>query len=121
MTLPGYEPYPTTAPPRRGIGIAALVLGILAIPTLPLCLLGLVVALVGLVVGVVALVKHNGRWLAACGMALSVVALVLGGLAVSWFLSQARECADTTKYPDTQSRERCVERRFPFIDTSPET
>jgi hypothetical protein len=119
MTLPGYEPYPTTTPPPRGIGVAALVLGILAIPTLPLCLLGLVVALAGLVVGMVALVKGNGRGFAVCGVALSVVALVLGGLAVSWFLSEARECADTTKYPDTQARERCVERKFPFIEPSP--
>jgi hypothetical protein len=119
MTLPGYEPYPTAAPPRRGIGITALVLGILAIATLPLCLLGLVVGLAGLAVGLVALVKGNGRGLAACGMALSVLALVLGGLAVSWFLSQARECADTAKYPDSRSREQCVERKFPFIDPSP--
>jgi hypothetical protein len=116
MTLPGYEPYPTAAPPR-GIGVAALMLGILAIPTLPLCLLGMVVAPVGLVVGVIALAKGNGRAFAAVGVALSVLALVLGTATVTWLLSTAHECADTAKYPDDPAREQCIERKFPFIDS----
>jgi membrane protein implicated in regulation of membrane protease activity len=118
MTLPGYGPYPA-APARRGIGISALVLGILAVPALVLCGIGLVVALAGLFVGVIALVKGNGRGFAAGGMMLSVLVLAVGAVAVAWFVSQARECADTAKYPDAQSREECIERKFPFVDSSP--
>jgi hypothetical protein len=120
MTLPGYEPYPIAAPARRGIGISALVLGILAIPGLLLCGMGLVIAAVGLVVGVIALVKGNGRGFAAGGMVLSVVALAVGAAGVAWFLSQARECADPDRYPDAQAREQCIERKFPFADPTPQ-
>jgi hypothetical protein len=118
MTLPGYEPYRIAAPPSRGIGITALVLGILSLPTLLLCGLGAVVGLAGLVVGVIALIRRNGRGLAIAGMAMSAASVVLGAIAVSWFLSQAAECGDTLKYPDTPARERCIEHKFPFAERS---
>ncbi|HEU5156698.1 MAG TPA: hypothetical protein VFU43_06840 [Streptosporangiaceae bacterium] len=115
MTLPGYRPYPALAAPRRGLGVTALVLGILAVPMLVLCGMGLVVALAGLVVGGIALNRRNGRALAITGITISALTLVLGGLGASWFLAQARECADPAKYPDANARERCVQDRFPFI------
>jgi hypothetical protein len=114
MTLPGYKAYPR-ARPRRGIGVTALVLGILAAATLPLCGMGLVVALGGLVVGGIALARKNGRALAVTGITISALTLVGGGVGASWFLAQARECADTAKYPDADAREQCVQDRFPFV------
>ncbi len=116
MTLPGYRPYSSAAPPRRGIGITALVLGVLAVPMLVLCGMGLVVALAGLVVGGIAVARKNGRAFAITGITISALTLVIGGVGASWFLAQARECADTAKYPDADSRERCVQHRFPFVN-----
>jgi hypothetical protein len=118
MTLPGYKPYPSAAPPRRGMGVTALVLGILAVPTLLLCGIGLVVALAGLVVGGIAVSRRNGKGLAITGITISALTLIIGGLGASWFLTQARECADTKKYPDADARERCVQHRFPFVNAS---
>jgi hypothetical protein len=118
MTLRGYRPYPTATAPRRGLGVTALVLGILAVPTLVLCGMGLVVALAGLVVGGIAVTRKNGRTYAVTGITISALTLVLGGVGASWFLAQARECADTAKYPDADARERCVDHRFPFINAT---
>jgi hypothetical protein len=118
MTLRGYRPYPTTTAPRRGLGVTALVLGILAVPTLVLCGMGLVVALAGLVVGGIAVTRKNGRAYAITGITISALTLVLGGAGASWFLAQARECADTAKYPDADTREQCVQHRFPFINAT---
>jgi hypothetical protein len=100
------------------MGIAALMLGVLALPTLLLCGMGLVVALAGLLVGGVAFARKNGRAFAVTGITLSALTLVAGGLGVSWFLAQARQCANTAKYPDAEARERCVQDRFPFINVS---
>ena len=118
MTLRGYRPYPSAASPRRGIGVSALVLGILAVPTLVLCGMGLVVALAGLVVGGIAVSRRNGRRLAITGITISALTLIGGGVGASWFLTQARECADAVKYPDADARERCVQHRFPFINAT---
>ncbi|HZB33448.1 MAG TPA: hypothetical protein VE465_25040 [Streptosporangiaceae bacterium] len=118
MTLRAYRPYLTAPPPRRGLGVTALVIGILAVPTLALCGMGLVVALAGLVVGGIAVARRNGRKYAISGIIISALTLILGGVGASWFLAQARECADTAKYPNADARERCVEDRFPFISTT---
>jgi hypothetical protein len=115
MTLPGYKPYTSAAPPRRGMGITALVLGILAVPTLVLCGMGLVLALAGLVVGGLAVSRKNGRAFAIAGITISALTIVIGGIGASWFLAHARECANTAKYPDADSREHCVQHRFQFI------
>jgi hypothetical protein len=116
MTLRGYRPYPTARAPRRRLGVTALVLGILAGPTLVLCGMGLVVALAGLVVGGIAVTRKNGRAYAITGITISALTLVLGGVGASWFLVQARECADAAKYPDADAREQCVQHRFPFVN-----
>jgi uncharacterized membrane protein YqjE len=118
MTLRGYRPYPTATAPRRGLGVTALVLGILAVPTLLLCGMGLVVALAGLMVGGIAVTRRNGRAYAITGITISALTLVLGGVGASWFLAQARECANSTKYPDADAREQCVQHRFPFISAT---
>lgn len=115
MSLRGYKPYPPALRRRRGIGVTALVLGILAVPMLVLCGIGLVVALAGLVVGGIAVSRRNGRALAITGITISSLALIGGGVGASWFLTQARECANATKYPDADARELCVQKRFPFI------
>jgi hypothetical protein len=118
MTLRGYRPYPTATAPRRGLGVTALVLGILAVPTLVLCGMGLVVALAGLVVGGIAVNRKNGRSYAITGIIISSLTLVLGGVGASWFLTQAHECADIAKYPNANAREQCVQHRFPFINAT---
>src|SRR5687767_6068788 len=68
-------------PPRRGLAIASLVLGILGLPTLGLVGVG---ALAGIVLGIVALVKasrapgeYGGRGLAVAGIALSTISIVV--------------------------------------------
>jgi hypothetical protein len=93
-------------------------LGIFAVPMLALCGLGLVVALAGLVVGGIAVTRKNGRTYAITGITISALTLVLGGVGASWFLAQARECANATKYPNADARERCVDHRFPFINAT---
>jgi hypothetical protein len=80
-----------------------------------LCGMGLVVALAGLVVGGIAVTRRNGRAFAITGITISALTLVIGGIGASWFLAQARECADAAKYPDADSREQCVQHRFPFV------
>jgi hypothetical protein len=115
MVLRSYQAYPRVRP-RRGIGVAALMLGILAVPMLLLCGMGLVVALAGIVVGGIAFACKNGRGFAVTGITISALTLVIGGVGVTWFLAQARECANTAKYPDPDARERCVQQRFPFVN-----
>ncbi|WP_433244132.1 DUF4190 domain-containing protein [Actinomadura nitritigenes] len=117
MTLPGYQTYSPPAPPRRsGLARASLVLGIVGLPGLALCLLGLIPALVGLVLGTVALVRgRSERWPAVAGIVCSGIAVVVGALALSWLLSKAAMCGDTSRYPDEAARQGCVEHEFPFV------
>src|SRR6185295_14038416 len=68
-------------PPRRGLAIASLVLGILGLPTIGLLGVG---AMVGIILGVIALVKasrapaeYGGRGMAVAGIALAVVSILL--------------------------------------------
>ncbi|WP_158726358.1 DUF4190 domain-containing protein [Tomitella fengzijianii] len=85
---PGYGPYgypgqPPTRPPRNGIGIAALVVGIIAllfgiIPFIGLG--GIVLGVIGVVLGIVALSKvRSGD---ADNKGVSIAGLVLSGLAI---------------------------------------
>jgi uncharacterized BrkB/YihY/UPF0761 family membrane protein len=113
-----YQPagYP---PQRRGLGIAALVLGIVAIITLLLCGFGAVVAVVGIIIGIIAVVRNNGRGLAVTGLALSTVTLVAAiGVGV-WFFSRVSPCADKTRYPTKADRDHCLEGRVPFFKVTP--
>jgi hypothetical protein len=107
---PGYPPQQ-----RRGLGIAALVLGLAAIMTLPLCGLGAVVAVVGIIIGIIAVVRNNGRGLAVTGVALSVVTLVVAVGAGIWFFTRVAPCTDQTRYPTKADRDHCLENRVPFF------
>jgi hypothetical protein len=96
------------------------VLGIVGLPGLALCLLGLIPALVGLVLGTVALVRgRSERWPAVAGIVCSGIAVVVGALALSWLLSKAAMCGDTSRYPDDAARQGCVEHEFPFVRDTP--
>jgi hypothetical protein len=96
------------------------VLGIVGLPGLALCLLGLIPAVVGLVLGTVALVRgRSERWPAVAGIVCSGIAVVVGALALAWLLSKAATCGDTSRYPDDASRQACVEHEFPFVRETP--
>jgi ABC-type nickel/cobalt efflux system permease component RcnA len=108
---------PVEHPPRerRGLGIAALVLGIVAIITLVLCGLGAVVAVAGIVVGIIALVRGNGRGMAVAGLALSVITLAVAIGAGVWFFSRVSPCTDRARYPTKADRDHCLQKRVPFF------
>lgn len=110
-----YEPlgYPPQRP--RGLGVAALVLGIVAIITLVLCGLGALVALAGIVIGIIAIARDSGRGMAVTGLALSVVALAIAIGAAVWFFTRVSPCADHTKYPTKAARDHCLQDRVPFF------
>ncbi|MBO2456117.1 DUF4190 domain-containing protein [Actinomadura violacea] len=121
MTLPGYQTYSPPAPPRRsGLARASLVLGIVGLLGLALCLLGLIPAIVGLVLGTIALVRgQSERWPAVAGVVCCAIAVVVGVVALVWLLSKAAMCGDTSRYPNDEARQGCVEQEFPFVrDTS---
>lgn len=119
MTVPGYQRHHTPVrEPHSGMATASLALGLIGLPALLLCGLGMVLALVGLVLGVVAASRHTGRSMAVAGIVSCLVTLVVGAAGVFWLLSQAAECADPNRYPTDVDRQRCVEREFPFARTS---
>ncbi len=79
---PGMQPPPPTGP-KKGLAIAALVLGIVAIlgAWIPFAgLFSVVLGIAGLVLGIVALVKANRGQ--AGGRAMAIVGAVLGGLSI---------------------------------------
>jgi hypothetical protein len=117
MTLPGYQTYSPPAPPRRsGLARASLVLGIVGLLGLSLCLLGMIPALVGLVLGTVSLVRgQSERWPAVAGTICCGIAVVVGALALFWLLNKAALCGDTSRYPNDEARQGCVEHEFPFV------
>jgi hypothetical protein len=114
-----YQPAGYPPRQRRGLGIAALVLGIAAIITLLLCGLGAVIAVAGVIVGIVALARGSGRGPAVTGLALSVVTLVAAIGAGIWFVSRISPCTDHRRYPAKADRDRCLERRVPFFRATP--
>jgi hypothetical protein len=117
-----YQPAGYPPQQRRGLGVTALVLGIVAIITLLLCGFGAVVAVVGIIIGIIAVVRNNGRGLAVTGLALSTVTLVAAiGVGV-WFFTRVSPCADKTRYPTKADRDHCLEGRVPFFKatTTPE-
>ncbi|GAA0359639.1 DUF4190 domain-containing protein [Actinoallomurus spadix] len=114
-----YPPIRETPPQRRGLGIAALVLGIAGLLTLLLCGIGVILAIIGLVIGIIAVVRRNGRGMAVAGLVLSVITLVIAiGFAV-WFYGRIQPCADRARYPTKADRDRCLEERVPFLKPSP--
>jgi hypothetical protein len=68
----GYTPWPQ-APRNDGMAIAALSCGIVSIPLVLFCFLGLIVGIVGLVLGLISLsrIRNSGGTLAGRGMALA--------------------------------------------------
>lgn len=105
---PGYPGYPGYGPPLqelpKGLAIAALVLGILALVTFWTAVGGIVLGIVGVILGGVAIRKAGrgqagGRGMAIAGLVLSVLGL-LGGIlfavlyafAVSMFGQAIQEC-----------------------------
>lgn len=120
MTLPGYETYAPPSPPRRsGLARASQVLGIAGLVGLVLCLAGMIPALVGLVLGAVSLARRDpDRRPAVVGVICSALALVIGAGLLVWLLGKAAQCGDEARYPDEPSRQRCVEREFPFAKAS---
>ncbi|WP_119726625.1 DUF4190 domain-containing protein [Thermomonospora amylolytica] len=118
MTVPGYQRHHAPVREQRsGMATASLVLGLIGLPALLLCGLGMVLALVGLVLGFVAASRRTGRGTAAAGIVSCLVTLVVGAAGLFWLLSQAAECADPDRYPTDADRERCIEREFPFART----
>jgi hypothetical protein len=114
-----YQPAGYPPPQSRGLGVAALVLGIAAIITLLLCGLGAVVAVAGLVVGVIAAVQNNGRGLAVTGITLSTVTLVVAVGAGIWFFGRVSPCTDQVRYPTKADRDHCLQNRVPFFKATP--
>ena len=110
-----YQPAEYPPPRRRGLGIAALVLGIVAIVTLLLCGVGAVVAVAGVIIGIIAVARGNARGMAATGLALSVVTLMAAIGAGIWFFGRVSPCTDQKRYPTKAARDHCLERRVPFF------
>ncbi len=110
-----YQPAGYPLAQRRGLGVAALVLGIAAIITLVLCGLGVVVAIAGLVVGIVAAVQDNGRRMAVTGITLSALTLVIAVTVGIWFLGRVSPCANQVRYPTRYDRDQCLQKRVPFF------
>jgi hypothetical protein len=110
-----YQPAGYPPQQRRGLGITALVLGIVAIITLLLCGLGAVVAVVGIIIGIIAVVQNNGRGMAVTGIVLSALTLVAAISAGVWFFSRVSPCTDQTKYPTKADRDHCLQSRVPFF------
>jgi hypothetical protein len=128
---------PPPKPRGRGLAATSLALGLLSLPTLLVCGLGLLLALAGLVVGITALVRARARASAAWapqdawpppatgpgapgrrGVITMAVIGILASLATlgltAWLVIKVAECGNPVRYPDAPSRERCVEREFPF-------
>jgi hypothetical protein len=114
-----YQPVREVPQRRRGLGIAALVLGIAGLLTLWLCGLGTLPALAGIVVGVIAVVQRNGRGMAVAGLILSSVTLALAIAFAVWFYGRIAPCSDHARYPTKQARDECLQKRVPFFKATP--
>lgn len=110
-----YQPAGYPPQQRRGLGVTALVLGIVAIITLLLCGLGAVVAVVGIIIGIIAVAQNNGRGMAVTGITLSALTLVAAIGAGIWFFTRVSPCTDQTRYPTKADRDHCLQSRVPFF------
>jgi hypothetical protein len=89
------------------------VLGIVSLPLLVVCGVGLLTAIVGLVLGVLALVRGGGKGRAIAGIVLSVLALLIAAAVWAWFANtDAGDCFDNRRYPTQDAKQRCLEREF---------
>jgi ABC-type nickel/cobalt efflux system permease component RcnA len=113
-----YQPVGYPPRQRRGLAVAALVLGIVAILTLPLCGLGAIVGVAGIIVGIVAITRHTGRGMAVTGVVLSAISLIIAIGLAAWFFTRVAPCADKARYPTRVDRDHCLQRRVPFFKPS---
>jgi hypothetical protein len=118
MTIPGYQSYTPTPQRSSGMAVASLVLGLVGLPALLLCGAGMLLGIAGLALGLIALSRGQRTRAAIGGVCASLLTLIVGSVAIVWLLNQAAECADRTKYPDDSARQQCIEREFPFADSS---
>jgi|SRR5580692_561716 hypothetical protein len=68
---------PVAVAPSNGMAVAALILGIIALVTFWIPILGWISPIVGLILGLVAMQRPYGRGMAIAGIACSAVALVI--------------------------------------------
>jgi hypothetical protein len=118
-TMPGYRSRTAAPPRRRGLGLAALVLGLIALPLAFLCGIGLLPGLAGLAIGIIAVMRDQGRTQAIIGIVTSALALLIAGGVAFWLISKAAKCGDRAHYPDDTARRACIEREFPMVDRNP--
>lgn len=119
MVVMAYQPVSYPPRGRRGLAVAALVLGIVAILTLPLCGLGTLVAIAGIIVGVIALSRQGGRGMAVTGIVLSAISLIVAIVGAALLFSRVAPCGDHARYPTKQDRDRCLQQRVPFFTATP--
>lgn len=104
-------PPPAYGPPRKGMAIASLVLGIVGIPTIGCLGAG---AIAGIVLGVLALIKagrspaeYGGKGMAIAGIVLSGLAIPCGGIvaaiAIPSFLRARVSANEAVAIGDTHS------------------
>ena len=105
----GYAPAPGTpgAPVKKGLAIAALVVGIAAILIFLVPVLGIIVALAGIVLGIIALAKKQPKGFALTGLILSAVATlgsILATILLAGFFFVAANQSATVTPTDSPSQ-----------------
>ncbi|MCI0486994.1 MAG: signal peptidase I [Blastocatellia bacterium] len=100
---------------RKGLALASLVLGIIAIPTIGLLLVG---AIVGTILGMIAHkratgdpARYGGKALAIGGIAANVFALLMSGItyfAVLYFIVQPVKVEGTAMWPTLKAGDRIL-------------
>lgn len=84
-THPPQPPYPTQPPPpqKKGMAIASMVLGIVAVVLAFIPILGIVAFLLGaiaIILGIVALIKKRGKGQAITGLITGIVSFIIAGI-----------------------------------------
>jgi hypothetical protein len=126
--MPDQPPYPwvsedpaddSTSPPRRsGSAIAAVVLGVLAIPLALTVYLGALAGLLGLVFGLLGVLRTRGgratgRGMAITGMVAALVGLVLAITLGALSLQTYRDCKAKVGHPPSRTEwDDCVHNRI---------
>lgn len=124
QSSPSGSPYPPSSPgyggpqqpPKNGLGIAALVLGILAIATalfggFPGIILGILAIIFGAVgMGRAKKGRATNRGMALAGLITGVIGLVIGALILYFAIRVAVDCADQVGPDPSQSEiDACVQ------------
>lgn len=78
----------------KGLGIAALILGILSVP-LMFCGVGVIVALIAIILAIIAIAKKNdGKPLAIIGLVFSLITTIITAACIAIFLPYKDGMAD---------------------------